>query len=221
MPDASGCLMPEIIYVFDGYCGWCWGMSEVISRLAHEFGDRFHFSAISGGLITGERIGPLGKFGAYIEQAIPRVAAVTGASFSAAYLARIKNRDTHQDSRIPAAVHAAVTAVKPSVDTIRLAHDILALHFRDGRDLSRYEEYELLLTAYGLGKTQTLAELAQNKYLAAAEQQFAFARDIGAEAFPAIVYGRDGQYFPLCHGYQTYNNLAHALDVLHREPPEL
>ena len=53
------------------------------------------------------------------------------------------------------------------------------------------------------------------------EQQFTFARDIGAEAFPTIVYGRNGQYFPLCQGYQSYENLAHALDVLHKEPPEL
>ena len=37
----------------------------------------------------------------------------------------------------------------------------------------------------------------------------------------AVVYGRDGQYFPLSQGYQSYESLAHALDVLHREPPPL
>ncbi len=213
--------MPEIIYAFDGYCGWCWGMSEVIGRLVQEFADRFRFSAISGGLITGERIGPLGEFGAYIEKAIPRVAEMTGAQFSEAYIARIRDRTTLQDSRVPAAVFAAVLAAKPGTETIQLAHDILALNFTEGRDISRYREYAGLLTAYGLDEKQTLADLAENRYLPGAEQQFTFARDIGAEAFPTIVYGRDGQYFPLCQGYQAYDNLAHALDVLHREPPEL
>lgn len=213
--------MPEILYAFDGYCGWCWGMSEVVGRLAQEFADKFRFNAISGGLITGERIGPIGEFGAYIEKAIPRVTEMTGAVFSEAYIARIRDRTTLQDSRVPAAVFAAVLAARPDTDTIRLSHDILALHFAEGRDLSRYDEYARLLKAYGLDTTPTPAALAQNKYLAAAEQQFAFARDIGAEAFPTIVYGRDGQYFPLCQGYQSFENLAHALDVLHREPPAL
>lgn len=221
MPESPGAPKPEILYVFDGYCGWCWGISDVVARLSREFGDRFSFSALSGGLITGERIGPLGDFSAYIEKAIPRVAQMTGAHFSEAYVARIRDRSTMQDSRVPAAVFAAVLAAKPGTDTIQLAHDLLALNFTEGRDMSRYEEYQQLITAYGLDAGPTIAELSANRHLAAAEQQFAFARDIGAEAFPTIVYGRDGQYFPLCQGYQSYENLAHALDVLHREPPQL
>ncbi|MFZ5630098.1 MAG: DsbA family protein [Spirochaetota bacterium] len=221
MTDDLNPAQPEIIYVFDGYCGWCWGISDVIGRLSREFGDRFRFSALSGGLITGERIGPLGDFSSYIEQAIPRVSQMTGAHFSEAYVARIRDRTTQQDSRIPAAVFAAVLASKPDTDTIRLAHDILTLNFTEGRDISRYEEYAGLIGSYGLDAAATIAALAEKSYLPAAEQQFAFARDIGAEAFPTIVYGRDGQFFPLCQGYQGYENLAHALDVLHKEPPEL
>ncbi|MFO1481050.1 MAG: DsbA family protein [Turneriella sp.] len=221
MPGTPHATLPEIIYVFDGYCGWCWGISEVVTRLARDFSDRFRFSALSGGLITGERIGPLGDFSAYIEKAIPRVAQMTGAVFSEAYVARIRDRTTQQDSRVPAAVFAAVLAAKPGTDTVQLAHDILVLNFTKGRDMSRYDEYAGLLTAYGLDAKQTLSELAENRYLPGAEQQFTFARDIGAEAFPTIVYGRNGQYFPLCQGYQSYENLAHALDVLHKEPPEL
>ncbi len=213
--------LPEIIYVFDGYCGWCWGISDVVKRLARDFSDRFRFSALSGGLITGERIGPLGNFSTYIEKAIPRVSQMTGAVFSEAYIARIRDRTTMQDSRIPAAVFAAVLAAKPETDSIRLAHDILALNFAEGRDISRYAEYEGLIRAYGLAAGQTLSDLNGDKYLSGAEQQFAFARDIGAEAFPTLVYGRDGQYFPLCQGYQNYENLAQALAILHKEPPEL
>jgi putative protein-disulfide isomerase len=221
MPDAPNAPKAEILYVFDGYCGWCWGISEVVSRLAREFSDRFRFSALSGGLITGERIGPLRDFSAYIEKAIPRVAQMTGAHFSEAYVARIRDRNTMQDSRVPAAVFAAVLSAKPDTDSIGLAHDILMLNFTEGRDISRYEEYSSLLQTYGLDVEPTLAALAENRYLPAAEQQFTFARDIGAEAFPTIVYGLDGQYFPLCQGYQSYENLAHALDVLHKEPPQL
>lgn len=221
MPENPGVPRPEILYVFDGYCGWCWGISEVVNRLSREFSDRFSFSAICGGLITGERIGPLGEFSAYIEKAIPRVAQMTGARFSEAYIARIRNRSSMQDSRVPASVFAAVLAARPGTDSIQLAHELMALNFAEGRDISRYEEYGQFLQAHGLDAGATIADLLASGHLAAAEQQFAFARDIGADAFPTIVYGRDGQYFPLCQGYQSYENLAHVLDVLHREPPQL
>lgn len=211
----------EILYVFDAYCGWCWGFSSIIGSLAENYADRFRFSALSGGLITGERIGPLGNFGAYIEKAIPRVAQTTGAVFSDAYIARIRQPSTHQDSRVPASVFAAVIAAQPAIDSIALAHDILALQFSAGRDLSCYEEYAGLLRACGLDSTPTLQALRGGAYLSAAEQQFTFARDLGTEAFPAIVYGRNGQYYPLCQGYQDYEYLSHALEVLYRDPPEL
>ena len=96
----------EIVYVFDGYCGWCWGMAQNILKLKENFSDRFRFSAISGGLMIGNRIGPLGDFAAYIEKAQPRVEQMTGCVFSEAHKALVRDRTTMQDSRVPAAAFA-------------------------------------------------------------------------------------------------------------------
>ena len=63
-----------------------------MKRLAADFSDRFDFTALCGGLVTGERIGPLGEFAAYIEKAIPRVEQMTGAVFSEPHRARMRNR---------------------------------------------------------------------------------------------------------------------------------
>lgn len=207
--------------MFDAYCGWCWGFSAVIQQIARDFSDRFSFRAICGGLITGERIGPLGDFGTYIERAIPRVRELTGAHFGDAYLTRVRNRQTYQDSRIPAAVFCAVMDALATTDTVALAHALLSLNFAEGGDIACYDTYAALLAQYGLDVERTLAALSRGEYLAAAEEQFAFARTLDATAFPALLYGRDGEYFLLCQGYQNYDNLAQALSLLHREPPPL
>lgn len=211
----------EIIYVFDGYCGWCWGIAETAKNLAANFGDRFAFSAVCGGLIVGDRIGPLGDFGAYIEKAMPRVEQMTGAVFSEAHRALIRDRATMQDSRVPAAAFALILAEKPATNSMQLADEILALNFKEGHDLSQAASYADLFRAHALDAEQATARLASGDLYEKAEAQFERAREIGAEAFPTIVYGRDGHYFPLCQGYQSYEGLAHALDLLFREPPPL
>lgn len=211
---------PEIVYVFDGYCGWCWGIADVVSRLARDFSDRFAFSAVSGGLMLGPRIGPLGDFADYIERAIPRVEQMTGAKFSDAHMKLLRQRETIQDSTLPAMAFSLVTKANPATHTIELAHAILKLNFDEGKVLSDADSYAELFVAFGLPEA-TVLELKSRSALAGAESQFERAREMGAESFPTIVYGREGQYFPLCQGYQNYENLAHALTVLHREPPPL
>jgi putative protein-disulfide isomerase len=212
----------EIIYAFDGYCGWCWGMAENILKLRENFSDRFRFSAISGGLMIGDRIGPLGDFAAYIEKAQPRVEQMTGAIFSEAHKALIRDRTTMQDSRVPAAAFGAILAAAPQTDTILLSHEILSLNFKDGADLSKPESYAPLLLKYGVDAVVFAADLKAGKLYPGVEKQFDDARETyGADAFPTIIYGREGQYFPLSQGYQNYDGLANALDVLHREPPQL
>ncbi len=211
----------EIIVAFDGYCGWCWGIAETVKKLAADFSDRFEFTAVCGGLITGDRIGPLGDFAAYIEKAMPRVEQLTGAVFSEAHRSRMRDRNTVQDSRMPAAAFALVLAEKPQSSSMQLADEIMALNFREGRDLSVASSYADFFLVHGLDAQRSISRLASGDLFALAEQQFERAREMGAEAFPTVIYGRKGQYFPLCQGYQNYESLAHALDVLHREPPPL
>ncbi|WP_315819016.1 hypothetical protein [Paraflavitalea speifideaquila] len=56
--------MITIYYCYDAYCGWCYGFSPVIKRIAEEYKDRVSFEVLSGGMIisdapAGERYGRL------------------------------------------------------------------------------------------------------------------------------------------------------------------
>lgn len=196
-------------------------MDAVITRLSETFRDRFDFRALCGGLMVGSRIGPLGDFGAYIERAIPRVEELTGARFSDAHMALIHDRTTVQDSRVPAAAFAVIRQKHPETDTIALAHELLSLNFSEGKDLSNPASYSGLFHKYAIDGAAFATDLEAGRLYPLAEEIFSQARDMDASAFPAIVYGREGQYFPLCEGYQPYENLEQALDALYREPPPL
>ena len=56
----------KVIYCTDALCGWCFGMSDDISKLYEEFKDRVEFDLLNGGLFLDERVGPINEIAPYI-----------------------------------------------------------------------------------------------------------------------------------------------------------
>ena len=54
-PIQSAPDLPELLYLFDPLCGWCYGMSPVIQRVRQEFAGRVEVSVLCGGMVTGEQ----------------------------------------------------------------------------------------------------------------------------------------------------------------------
>ena len=50
-----------VLYVFDPLCGWCYGFSPVMVKLNDNYKENVKFVVISGGMVVGDRIGPLGE----------------------------------------------------------------------------------------------------------------------------------------------------------------
>ena len=71
----------SIIYVYDALCGWCYGFSPVIKQVFEKYQAQFDFEVISGGMILGERQGPIGEVAAYIKGAYKTVEDTTGVKF--------------------------------------------------------------------------------------------------------------------------------------------
>lgn len=47
---------PEMIYIADPMCPWCWGFSPTLNEIMETYSDQFHFRYIAGGLRTGEHV---------------------------------------------------------------------------------------------------------------------------------------------------------------------
>ena len=48
--------LPELLYIFDPLCGWCYGMTPVIQRVRTDMAGQIQVSVLSGGMVTGERV---------------------------------------------------------------------------------------------------------------------------------------------------------------------
>ena len=83
----------RLIYCYDAYCGWCYGFSPVIKKIAEEYQDRFPLEVLSGGMIISEKPQPIINVANYIQKAYRTVEEYTGIKFGKDFLWHIFNPD--------------------------------------------------------------------------------------------------------------------------------
>ncbi|HEY0356495.1 MAG TPA: hypothetical protein VGC29_09840, partial [Flavisolibacter sp.] len=83
IPSTSGLIL---YYCYDAYCGWCYGFSPVISRIAREYEGKLGFEVLSGGMIMPEQPVHFAPMAKYIQGAYKRVEELTGIKFGEDFL---------------------------------------------------------------------------------------------------------------------------------------
>ncbi|MCP9750107.1 DsbA family protein, partial [Ferruginibacter sp. HRS2-29] len=96
---------PVLLYCYDAYCGWCYGFSPVIKKIAEEFKEELETEVLSGGMILPEKPVHIKVTAGYILNAYKNVEELTGITFGEDYLWHIRNpeeSDWYPNSEKPA-----------------------------------------------------------------------------------------------------------------------
>ncbi|SHK57397.1 DsbA family protein [Hymenobacter psychrotolerans] len=201
---------PELLYLFDPLCGWCYGMSPVIQRVQQEFAGQLDVSVLCGGMVLGEHIGPIGHDWEFISNSLQQVERVTGVEFGAAFRALGEEGSYVQDSEPPSWAINVFRQLNQA-KTASFAHDVQVAYFRDGADLNEPKTYLPLATAYGVDGAEFLRRLALPETAQATRQEFAAVTKIGVQGFPTSILRVGSQGYVLARGYQPYEAFAEGL----------
>ncbi|MBC8084187.1 MAG: DsbA family protein [Hymenobacter sp.] len=201
---------PELLYIFDPLCGWCYGMSPVVERVEQDFAGRLDVSVLCGGMVTGERVEPIGAAWSYISGALEQVERTTGVQFGAAFRVLGEAGSRVQDSEPPSRVIHAFRQLNRA-QTARFAHAVQRAYFLEGADLNDPQTYVPLATAHGVDSAELLRRFALPETAAATRQEFAAVAKIGVQGFPTLVLRVGSQGYVLARGYQPYEVLADGL----------
>ena len=128
-------MKPEIIYLFDPLCGWCYGAGPGVARLAVEPGITVTLQPV--GLFAGAGARPMDPgFASYIVKADERITAMTGQPFSDTYRQNVLFGGTQRIDSGPA--NLALTAVRQTApDELHKALKALqAARYVDGKDIT-------------------------------------------------------------------------------------
>jgi putative protein-disulfide isomerase len=210
-------MKPTLFYCYDAYCGWCYGFSSVIKKLAETYSNQIPFEVLSGGMILPEQPVPISVTAGYIDKAYPTVEETTGIKFGSDFLWHIKNPDLSDwfpNSEMPAIAMCIFKELYPNRQ-VEFAADLqYALHF-EGRDLTDKEAYRALIEKYGINEEMFYDKLQSDAFKEQAHYEFQLCKQLQVTGFPCVlIQVSETKFHLLARGFTAYEDLAARLEAV-------
>ncbi len=208
-------MKPILIYCYDAYCGWCYGFSPVIKKIAETYNDKLDIEVLSGGMMIGESKMPIEKIGPYIQDAHKRVEELSGIKFGEDFLWHVFNPDKSDwimNSEKPAIALCIFKEIFPERQ-LEFATDLqYALNY-EGRDLDDDEAYRHLLEKYNLPEVDFYSKLKSEAYTDKAYYEFALCKQLSVDSFPQLLLQlNENKFYLLAKGYTAYEDLVERIE---------
>ena len=207
----------KIIYCYDAYCGWCYGFSPGIRELYNEYGSKFHFEVLSGGMILPPSPVHIRATADYIYKSYPRVEALSGVRFGEDYLWHVRNpeeSDWYPNSEKPAIALCILKEYHPEKQ-VEIASDLQSALFAEGRDLCDDEAYRHLLEKYGIPETEFYNKLHDPAYKEAAYEEFEMVKQLQVTGYPTLlVQVSEAKFYLLSRGYTEVETIKERLETI-------
>lgn len=202
----------KIIYVYDPLCGWCYGFSPVMQKLQETHGKDYAFEVVSGGMVTGDRVGPLSDMAAYISQAYLRVEDMTGVTFGEPFLQKTLKEGTAMLNSVPGSIALSVFKTQQPEKSIAFASALQKSLYFYGQAPEDLPPYGGIAQTFGLDSADFVKKMQEPQYLQLAEQDFARSAQLRVTGFPTVFLETpDGKRKTLANGWTAYDKIVSQL----------
>ena len=206
---------PILIYCYDAYCGWCYGFSPIIKKIAEEYNFQLDVEVLSGGMMIGENKMPIEKIGPYIQGAYKRVEEVTGIKFGDDFLWHTANPDKSDwvmNSEKPAIALCILKEIYPERQ-LEFAGDLqYALNY-EGRDLDDDEAYKHLLEKYTISENDFYTKLKSDEYKEKAYYEFALCKQLNVDSYPQVLIQlHSNKFYLITKSFSTYEEVKKGIE---------
>ena len=211
---------PVLIYCYDAYCGWCYGFSPVIEKIANEYKMQLDIDVLSGGMVLPEKPVHISATASYIANAYKNVEELTGITFGKDYLWHINNPDDsdwYPHSEKPAIAMCIFKEFYPE-RAIEFSADLqYALHY-EGRDLTDNEAYLHLLEKYSIQPEIFFEKLASEPYKEMAYYEFSLMKQLQVTGYPCVfIQTGELKFMMVASGYTDYDTLKGRIESVLNE----
>lgn len=198
----------SLIYVWDAYCGWCYGFSKSI-RTFHENHADLPLTVVSGGLFVGDRSQPIGAY-PHIPDANKRISQLTGAEFSRSYQKLLEEGTFVMDSEASAIGFSALRSFVPE-RAIYLAAAMQHAFYYEGKSLSDPATYREIAIAHNLNPELVIERMKEKDTFTDAHSDFAKVNQLNIHSYPTLLLRKGDEFIGLGGGAMTAEKLEARL----------
>lgn len=202
----------KIYYVMDTMCGWCYGFSDVITKIHEKHKDKYDFEIIPGGMWIGDEVKKMDtRLGEYIKTNNIRVEALTNVYFGEAF-----NKNVLESSRIvldslPGA-KALVLFQKSNKDmSFNFLKKIQEAFFVNGKDMNDISVYTKIAESFGISKEDFEKRFLSQELQEETFEYFKKGEELGARSFPTIILEKENKRTIIAQGYSNFKDLDKIL----------
>ena len=210
----------QLIYCYDAYCGWCYGFSPVIKKIAEEYKTILPCDVLSGGMILPEKPEHIRVTAGYILNAYKNVEELTGIKFGEDYLWHIKNpeeSDWYPNSEKPAIAMCIFKEYYPERAVEFSADMQYGLHY-EGRDLTDDETYRHLLEKYSIQPESFYEKLQSEEYKEMAYYEFSLMKQLQVTGYPTVfVQTGELKFQMVAKGFTDHDTLVQRINAVLQE----
>lgn len=194
-------------YIYDALCGWCYGFSKTFHRFYDRYESNIQFHVLSGGMVRGEKEGPIGEVAGYIQDAYKEVEQRTGVKFGEKFIdGTLKEGSAHFTS-IRTSVAMTVMKLSSPEKQVPYALSLQKAIYQDGVEPTDDMAFAKIASKFGQDTTQFLALMKQDRVLKRTEQEFDAVNKMGVKGFPTVIIQMGDKAVPIAKGYTELADL--------------
>ena len=209
---------PTIYYLYDALDGWSYGFIPVIEKLYETYHNQIDFRVLSGGLVTGNRVGPIGVVAGFIKEAYKNVEESTGVKFGKPFLEEVLEPGQEQFSSEPPALALALFRNQLPEKQLAYAIRMQKAIYHEGMPPSEWTTYGQLAAEFGLNAIEFAEKMQHPKLEEIIFEEFKIPEQWGITGFPAVVYQDPYGASLISRGYQSYEQVSAALETIMKDP---
>lgn len=200
-----------IIYIYDALCGWCYGFSPVIQQIQEKYKDEMNFTVLSGGMIMGERVGPIGQVAGYIKQAYKTVEERTGVEFGEDFLNNILDKGEAIFNSYPPSVALTVFKTYQPENAVAFAGTLQKAIYQDGIKPEDFQAYGQYAARFGIDADEFVNKMQEEKFKNATFAEFQQVTEWGIQGFPSVIMATPENLYLLARGYMPFGRLDRTI----------
>jgi putative protein-disulfide isomerase len=202
----------KIYYVMDTMCGWCYGFSDVITKIQEKYKDIYDFSILPGGMWVDENVKIINdSLGDYIKGHNIRIEELTGKKFGEGFNKNILGNNNIVLDSLPGAKAVVLIQRLKKDTTFTFLKKIQEAFFIEGKDPNNLETYTEIAESFGISKEVFKKEFSSEALTKETAEYFNMVALMGALSFPTVILVEGDKGRVISQGYSNFEELDQIL----------